>query len=196
MSPQRTECHTQRQGHHHCQWYCRRNTGFQIHAGVDVSVLLTGSLALFHGVTGNVEGLRQRAFKSRVGIATKALPDRNNTVHAERVRAPANFGCIARARGVTASINDCRVVENSIATETLRSKLHSGVLETGCLTCGLAVLNRVSCHENRGVQSTGVGVVGVASQAAPTDGRFYTAGSVVGLATSTAVSSVATAISN
>jgi hypothetical protein len=58
--------------------------------------------------------------KGGVGIGSKALPNRNNHVHGEHIRATAEFGLVARTRSGTAIINSRRVVEDSIATEACR----------------------------------------------------------------------------
>ncbi|GFF42389.1 beta-1,3-glucan-binding protein [Aspergillus lentulus] len=129
-------------------------------------------LALLHRVPGNVIRDSQRARLGRVGVAAQTLPDRHNDIQTERAEAATNLQSIRRTSNVTLRRGDRgRVVHYRRAAEALRSELHACVGEAGLGAGGLVGLHRVAGDENGGFQGAVVGVVRVAAEGAPAEGR-------------------------
>ncbi|GFF65738.1 beta-1,3-glucan-binding protein [Aspergillus lentulus] len=139
-------------------------------------------LALLHRVPGNVIRDSQRARLGRVGVAAQTLPDRHNDIQTERAEAATNLQSIRRTSNVTLRRGDRgRVVHYRRAAEALRSELHACVGEAGLGAGGLVGLHRVAGDENGGFQGAVVGVVRVAAEGAPAEGRVDAAEIAQGL---------------
>lgn len=161
---------------------------------INVAIGLAGCLALLVCETSNVERGSQGAGEGCIRVAALALPHRERNKHVDSIRATAIFSAVGGAGNGATGRAGLGIVHDCVTTKALSSVFHAGKREASTSTGRLASLNSIAIDQDRGIQRTSGGAIGIAAQMSPGESRRDATGPVVGLTASSAVRSIAATV--